>query len=353
MIQDNKNKKPSYNNLGIPDIGLSLTQASENELDKLLKVTNKPVTFNNPRMLQTKAQKTAKSIAKYYKKKSTDEQLGVDTDIYYDDSLDQRINDDLQAFDDYYNKVDENGLTQYDKDLLKDEENRSKANKQWLYEKAVEGIKSANPVKSITSALQDMIGYGVRNSVDADLSSTLGQKQSNDLRIELAKAHQQALQLQKSINDDKQRRDQLQYIINNYDNKAALSELGISTNLLSKRDYQIQLQKLDNKLYDSISKLNQLKEQDDAYKIMYTQDRIYPKGDYGLDIVGQWLRSANEFVQTSSLKDFLLTTGAAVAHGASKLPTTIGGELFGDISQAMLDSRDSSPRDLDKLNNYC
>ena len=153
MIQDNKNKKPNYNNLGIPDIGLSLTQAPENELDKLLKVTNKPVTFNNPRMLQTKAQKTAKSIAKYYKKKSTDEQLGVNTDIYYEDALDQQINDNLQAFDDYYNKVDENGLTQYDKDLLKDEENRSKANKQWLYEKAVEGVMSANPVKSITSAL--------------------------------------------------------------------------------------------------------------------------------------------------------------------------------------------------------
>lgn len=352
MIQNNKNKKPNYNNLGIPNIGLSLTQVPENELDKLLRVTNKPVTFNNPRMLQTGAQKVAKSIAKHYKKKSVDEKLGVDTDIYYEDALDQQINDNLQDFDNYYNKVDENGLTQYDKDLLKDEENRSKANKQWLYEKAIEGVKSANPMKSITSALQDMIGYGVRNSVDADLSSTLGQKQSNDLRIELAKAHQQALQLQKSINDDKQRRDQLQYIINNYDNKAALSELGLSTGSLSKRDYQIQLQKLDNRLYDSISKLNQLKEQDDAYKIMYAQDKMYPKGDYGLDIVGQWLRSANEFAQTSSLKDFLLTAGSAAAHVASKLPTTIGGGLYEDISQAMLDARDSSPRDLDKLNNY-
>lgn len=237
MTQNNKNKIPNYNNLGIPNIGLSLTQAPENELDKLLKVTNKPVTFNNPRMFQTEAQKVAKSIAKHYKKKSVDEKLGVDTDIYYEDALDKQVNDNLQAFDDYYNKVDENGLTQYDKDLLKDEENRSKANKQWLNEKIIEGIKSANPMKSVTSALQDMIGYGVRNSVDADLSSTLGQKQSNDLRIELAKAHQQALQLQKSIDDDKQRRDQLQYIINNYDNKIALSELGLSTGSLSKRDY--------------------------------------------------------------------------------------------------------------------
>lgn len=353
MIQDNKNKKPNYNNLGIPEgIKINLTQAPENELDKLLRVTNKPVTLNNPRMFQTEAQKTAKSIAKHYKKKSVDEQLGVDTDIYYEDKLDKQINDNLQAFDEYYNKVDENGLTQYDKDLLKDEENRSKANKQWLYEKVIDGIKSGNPMKSVTSALQDMIGYGVRNSVDADLSSTLGQKQSNDLRIELAKAHQQALQLQKSIDNDKQRRDQLQYIINNYDNKIALSELGLSTGSLSKRDYQIQLQKLDNKLYDSISKLKQLKEQDDAYKIMYTQDRMYPKGDYGLDIVGQWLRSANEFIQTSSLKDFLLTAGAAAAYGASKLPTTIGGGLIEDVSQAMLDARDASPRDLDKLNDY-
>lgn len=352
MIQDNKNKKPNYNNLGIPDIKISLTQTPENELDKLLRVTNKPVTLNNPRMFQTEAQKTAKSIAKHYKKKSVDEQLGVDTDIYYEDKLDKQINDDLQAFDEYYNKVDENGLTQYDKDLLKDEENRSRANKQWLYEKAIDGIKSGNPMNAVTSALQDMIGYGVRNSVDADLSSTLGQKQSNDLRIELAKVHQQALQLEKSINDDKQRRDQLQYIINNYDNKIALSELGLSTGSLSKRDYQIQLQKLDTKLYDSISKLNQLKEQDDAYKIMYTQDRMYPKGDYGLDIVGQWLRSANEFIQTSSLKDFLLTAGSAAAYGASKLPTTIGGELIEDVSKAMLDARDASPRDLDKLNDY-
>lgn len=153
MIKDNKNKIPNYNNLGIPDIQISLTQPSENELDKLLRVTNKPVTLNNPRMLQTKAQKTANSIAKYYKKKSVDEKLGVDTDVYYEDKLDKQINDNLQAFDNYYNKVDENGLTQYDKDLLKDKENRSKANKQWLYEKAMVGVKSGNPISSITSAL--------------------------------------------------------------------------------------------------------------------------------------------------------------------------------------------------------
>lgn len=351
---DNKNF-PNLWNIGIPQgIKLDLTKKPKSELDKVLGVTGKPVTSKSPRMFQTDRQKRANSIANYYNRKSTDEQLGINQDVYYEDDLDRQISNSL----DYYNKVDETGMTQYQKDLEKekqDKENKRKtAFADWGLSKIL-GSKG-NPFKFTQDVFSDVLGFGVQRSVDADLSSTLGQQQAGDLRVKLAESHKQYEQLQDQIQQDKNNRDKLQFIINNYNNPRRLQELGF-TITQSKQQYEKQLQDLDNKLYNNIKKSEQLKDLDDSYKIMYTQDRMYPNGGYGLDILGQAVRTANEFGHIASFKDYLLTTLATASNVAGKIANVFGnniiGKTFSATGEKLLDDRDTNKRDIRKeLNDY-